>query len=49
MLDESNEESVGIVKPQVARFSNRLDLDCGKSISDISLTYETYGKKSRFL
>ncbi|MBH32058.1 MAG: homoserine O-acetyltransferase [Gammaproteobacteria bacterium] len=47
MLDESNEESVGIVKPQVARFSNRLDLDCGKSISDISLTYETYGKLNK--
>ena len=47
MLDDSARESVGIVKPQIARFSDRLNLDCGKSISDISLTYETYGELNK--
>ncbi len=47
MLDDSTRESVGIVKPQIARFSDRLNLDCGKSISDISLTYETYGELNK--
>ncbi len=47
MLDDSTRESVGIVKPKIARFSDRLNLDCGKSISDISLTYETYGELNK--
>jgi homoserine O-acetyltransferase len=36
--------SVGIVKPQVARFDEPLLLACGRELSSFELVYETYGE-----
>ena len=36
-------DSVGLVTPQVARFSEPLALVCGRSLADYQLVYETYG------
>ncbi|WP_252271873.1 homoserine O-succinyltransferase MetX [Pseudomonas subflava] len=36
-------DSVGLVVPQVARFSEPLALVCGRSLADYQLVYETYG------
>ncbi len=38
------EDSVGLVCPQTLHFSEPLALLCGRSLSDYSLTYETYGE-----
>lgn len=38
-----NSQSVGIVTPQVARFSEPLRLTCGSELSNYELVYETYG------
>ena len=37
-------DSVGLVTPQTARFSEPLALVCGRSLADYQLVYETYGK-----
>lgn len=37
-------DSVGLVTPQIARFSEPLALVCGRSLSDYELIYETYGR-----
>ena len=36
-------DSVGLVTPQTARFSEPLALVCGRSLADYQLVYETYG------
>ena len=36
-------DSVGLVSPQVAHFAEPLALDCGRSLADYQLVYETYG------
>ncbi|WP_068824926.1 homoserine O-succinyltransferase MetX [Pseudomonas sp. BMS12] len=36
-------DSVGLVTPQSARFSEPLALVCGRSLADYQLVYETYG------
>ncbi|WCN11125.1 homoserine O-succinyltransferase MetX [Marinomonas mediterranea] len=36
-------DSVGVVTPQIAHFSEPLELACGKSLSSYQLVYETYG------
>ncbi len=38
------EDSVGLVCPQTLHFNEPLPLTCGRSLSDYSLTYETYGE-----
>ncbi len=44
----SNEsQSVGVVAPQVARFSEALLLDCGQILDGHELIYETYGTLNR--
>ncbi|MBD1549941.1 homoserine O-succinyltransferase MetX [Pseudomonas typographi] len=37
------EDSVGIVTPQIAHFSEPLALACGRAIAEYDLVYETYG------
>lgn len=37
------EDSVGIVKPQSARFDSPLELACGRTLDSYELIYETYG------
>ena len=37
------EDSVGIVKPQTARFDTPLELACGRTLDSYELIYETYG------
>ncbi len=37
------ESSVGIVTPQDFHSSARLELDCGKTLRDLNIRYETYG------
>jgi len=39
----SNNDSIGVVTPAVASIQQRLDLQCGKSLSQHELVYETYG------
>lgn len=36
-------DSVGLVTPQHARFDQPLSLDCGKTLEEYELVYETYG------
>ncbi|MDD1506404.1 homoserine O-succinyltransferase MetX [Pseudomonas sp. CNPSo 3701] len=38
------QDSVGLVTPQIARFSEPLALACGRSLADYQLIYETYGE-----
>ena len=38
------EDSVGLVTPQVQRFSEPLSLACGRTLTDYELVYETYGE-----
>ena len=38
------ENSVGLVIPQQLHFSQALELTCGRSLSDYTLVYETYGE-----
>lgn len=37
-------DSVGLVTPQVAYFNEPLQLACGRTLDEYSLTYETYGQ-----
>lgn len=43
MSSQGHPQSVGIVAPQVARFSEPLTLTCGRELSNYELVYETYG------
>ena len=43
MPDFIPENSVGIVSPQTLHFEEVLSLDCGRSLKDYRLTYESYG------
>ena len=36
-------DSVGVVSPQTARFVEPLALDCGRSLAEYEIVYETYG------
>lgn len=36
-------DSVGLVSPKVAHFSQPLDLSCGRQLVDYEIVYETYG------
>ncbi|WP_263261359.1 homoserine O-acetyltransferase [Pseudomonas sp. RIT-PI-S] len=38
------EDSVGLVTPQLAQFSDPLPLACGRSLATYELVYETYGQ-----
>ncbi len=44
MSEPLPEDSIGIVKPQVARFPEPLKLESGKTLPGYELIYETYGK-----
>lgn len=37
-------DSIGLVTPQIQHFSEKLVLDCGKSLEQYDIVYETYGK-----
>ena len=36
--------SLGVVTPEIAKFSQPIELECGKSLHQFQLIYETYGK-----
>ena len=44
MTLQDSRQSVGIVTPRVARFSEPLALACGRELVDYELVYETYGE-----
>ena len=44
MSQPEQPHSVGIVTPQVARFSEPLSLTCGRELPSYELVYETYGE-----
>ena len=44
MTRQDSRQSVGIVTPRVARFSEPLALACGRELVDYELVYETYGE-----
>ncbi|GAB3486587.1 homoserine O-succinyltransferase MetX [Marinomonas epiphytica] len=44
MPDTVPVDSVGVVTPQIAHFSDPLALSCGQTLSSYQLVYETYGK-----
>lgn len=44
MKHKFDKNSVGIVTPRIVKIKQKLELDCGKSLEDFSLIYETYGK-----
>ena len=41
------DDSVGIVETQIAHFSEALVLECGKTLSQYDIAYETYGELNR--
>src|SRR5438067_9999724 len=43
LAEASEAHSVGIARPQIARFDTPLPLACGRSLSRYELAYETYG------
>ena len=47
MKNKFNENSVGIVTPKTVEIKQKLDLDCGKTLENFSLIYETYGKLNK--
>ncbi len=47
MPDFNPENSVGIVSPQTMHFEEPLALDCGRSLKDYHLTYESYGSLNK--
>ena len=40
-------DSIGLVTPQIAHFDTPLQLDCGRSLTDYDLIYESYGTLNR--
>lgn len=44
MPDNLPADSVGLVNPQTLHVTEPLSLDCGRSLSQFDLVYETYGK-----
>ena len=44
MTSGKQQNSVGVVKPQTAHFSEPLALACGRELADYQLAYETYGQ-----
>src|SRR5205823_14866883 len=44
LSDASAAHSVGIARPQIARFETLLPLACGRALSQYELAYETYGE-----
>ena len=47
MKNKFDENSVGIVTPRTVEIKQKLDLDCGKTLENFSLIYETYGKLNK--
>ena len=47
MVEILKTSSVGIVKPQVAKFEDPLNLECGFRLDSFELVYETYGKLNK--
>ena len=43
MQHKFEDNSIGIVKPSFVNIEQSLDLDCGKTLDNFSLIYETYG------
>ena len=44
LSEASPAHSVGVARPQIARFETPLPLACGRSLSQYELAYETYGE-----
>ena len=44
MQNKLDKNSVGIVSPSSVEINQSLELDCGKTLDNFSLVYETYGK-----
>ena len=42
-----SEESVGIVKTEYLHIDEPIELDCGKSLKDVTIAYETYGELNK--
>ena len=47
MVEILKTSSVGIVKPQVAKFEDPLNLECGFTLDSFELVYETYGRLNK--
>jgi len=43
-MDKIDNNSIGIVKSNTVEIKQSLKLDCGKTLNDFSLIYETYGR-----
>ena len=44
IMDKINNNSIGIVESNTVAIKQSLKLDCGKTLNDFSLIYETYGR-----
>jgi homoserine O-acetyltransferase len=44
IMDKIDNNSIGIVKSNTVAIKQSLKLDCGKTLNDFSLIYETYGR-----
>jgi homoserine O-acetyltransferase len=44
IMDKIDNNSIGIVKSNTVEIKQSLKLDCGKTLNDFSLIYETYGR-----
>ena len=47
MVEIFKTSSVGIVKPQVAKFEDPLNLECGFTLESFELVFETYGRLNK--
>ena len=47
MVEILKTSSVGIVKPQAAKFEGPLNLECGFTLDSFELVYETYGRLNK--
>ena len=43
MPDSIPQDSVGIVETQILHFTEALQLECGKTLDEYDIAYETYG------